>query len=38
MQVISNSLNVVAVRLLAAVIRNSRHKLRGRRWNFEEKN
>jgi hypothetical protein len=26
-----------AVRLLAAIIRNSRHKPRGRRWNFEEK-
>jgi hypothetical protein len=36
MQEISNSLNADAVRLLAAVIRNSRHKLRGRRWNFED--
>jgi len=33
----SNSLNAGAVRLLAAIIRNSRHKPRGRRWNFEEK-
>jgi len=33
---ISNSLNVQAVRLLAANIKNSRHKPRGRRWNFEE--
>ena len=32
---ISNSLNAEALRLLAAIIRNSRHKLR-RRWNFEE--
>jgi hypothetical protein len=31
MQEISNSLNEEAVRLLAAVIRNSRHKPRGRR-------
>jgi hypothetical protein len=30
-------LNAEAVRLLAAIIRNSRHKLRGKRWNFEEK-
>jgi hypothetical protein len=37
MQKISNSLNAEAVRLLAAIIRNSRHKSRGRRWNFEEK-
>ena len=37
MQEISNSLNVEAVRLMAAVIRNSRHKPRGRRWNFEDK-
>jgi hypothetical protein len=35
MQEISNSLNAEAVRLLAAIIRNSRHKPRGRRWNFE---
>ena len=34
---ISNSLNAEAVRLLAAIIRNSRYKPRGRRWNFEEK-
>jgi len=31
MQEISDSLNVEAVRLLAAIIRNSRHKPRGRR-------
>jgi len=37
MQEISSSLNAEAVRLLAAIIRNSRHKPRGRRWNFEEK-
>jgi len=37
MQEISNSLNVEAVRLLAANIRNRRHKPRGRRWNFEGK-
>jgi len=37
MQEISNSLNVEAVRLLAAIIRYSKHKPRGRRWNFEEK-
>jgi len=33
---ISNSLNFEAVRLLAAIVRNSKHKPRGR-WNFEEK-
>ena len=37
MQEISNSLNAGSVRLLAAIIRNSRHKPRGKRWNFEEK-
>jgi hypothetical protein len=37
MQEISNSLNADAVRLFSATIRNSRHKPRGRRWNFEEK-
>jgi len=37
MQEISNSLNVEAVRLMAAIIRNSRHKPRGRRWNLEDK-
>jgi len=37
MQEISDSLNAEAVRLLAAIIRNSRCKPRGRRWNFEEK-
>jgi hypothetical protein len=37
MQEISNSLNVEAVRLVAAIIRNSRHNQRGRRWNFEDK-
>jgi hypothetical protein len=37
MQEISKSLNAEAVRLLAAIIRNSRYKPRGRRWNFEEK-
>jgi len=37
MKNISNSLNAEAVRLLAAIIRNSRHKPRGRRWNFAEK-
>ena len=37
MQKISNSLNAEAVRLLAAIVRNSRHKPRGRRWNFEGK-
>ena len=36
-QEISNSLNAEAVTLLAAIIRNSRHKPRGRRWNFEDK-
>jgi len=36
-QEISNSLNTEAVRLLAAIFRNSRHKPRARRWNFEEK-
>jgi hypothetical protein len=30
-------LNAEAVRLLAAIIRNSRHKPRGSRWNFEDK-
>src|SRR5215469_2536436 len=38
MQEVSNSLNAEAVRLLAAIIRNSMHKPTGRRWNFEEKN
>jgi hypothetical protein len=37
MQEISNSLNAEAVRLLAAIIRNTRHKPRGRRWTFEDK-
>jgi len=37
MQEISNSLNAEAVRLLAAIIRYSSHKPRGRRWNFEGK-
>ena len=37
MQKISNSLNAEAVSLLAAIIRNSRHKPRGRRWNIKEK-
>ena len=37
MQEISNSLNAEAFRLLTAIIRNGRHKPRGRRWNFEEK-
>jgi hypothetical protein len=37
MQEISNSLNVEAVRLLAAILRNSKSKPRGRRWNSEEK-
>jgi len=37
MQEILNSLYAEAVRLLATIIRNSRHKPRGRRWNFEEK-
>jgi hypothetical protein len=37
MQSISYSLNVVALRLLAAIIRNSKHKLKRRRWNFKDK-
>jgi hypothetical protein len=37
MQDISNSLNVEGVRLLAAIIRNNKHKPKGRRCNFEEK-
>ena len=37
MEKISKSLTAEAVRLLAAIIRNSRHKPGGRRWNFEEK-
>jgi hypothetical protein len=37
MQEILNSLNTEAVRLLAVLIKNSRNKPRGRRWNFEEK-
>jgi hypothetical protein len=37
MQEISNSLNAEAARLLAAIIKNSRHKPRKRRWNFQEK-
>jgi len=38
MQEISNSLNVEAVKLAAAVIRNTRHKPKGRRWKLEGKN
>ena len=34
MQEISNSLNAEAVSLLAAIIRNCRHKPREKRWNF----
>jgi hypothetical protein len=37
MQDISNSLNAEAVRLLAAVITNNKHKPKGRRWNFKDK-
>jgi hypothetical protein len=37
MQEISNSLNEKAVSLMAAIIRKSRHKLSGRKWNFEDK-
>jgi len=37
MQEISNSLNAEAARLLAAIIRNWRHKPRGTRWDFEDK-
>jgi hypothetical protein len=37
MKEISNSLNAEAVRFLAAISRNSRHKPKGRRWNIEEK-
>jgi len=36
-QEISNSLNAEFVTLLAAIIRNGRHKPRGRRLNFEDK-
>jgi len=36
-QEISNSLSAEAVRLLAVIISNSKHKPRERRWNFEEK-
>jgi hypothetical protein len=35
MQNLSASLIIDAARLLAAIVRNSRHK--GRRWNFEDK-
>jgi hypothetical protein len=37
MEDISNSLNVEAVRLLPAIIRHSKHKPKGRKWNFEDK-
>jgi hypothetical protein len=37
LQEISKSLNGEALRLLAAIIRNSKHKPRGRRWNLVEK-
>jgi len=37
MQEISNSLNVEAVSLMAAIIMKSRHKLSGRKWNFGDK-
>jgi hypothetical protein len=30
-------LTVEAARLLAAIVRNSKHKPKGRRWNFEDK-
>jgi hypothetical protein len=33
MENISSSLTVEAARLLAATLRNSRHKPKGRRWN-----
>jgi len=36
MQEISNSLNAEVVKLLAAIIKNSRNKPRGK-WNFEKK-
>ena len=36
MQEISNSLNTEAVRLLAAIFKNSRHKPSARGWNFGE--
>jgi hypothetical protein len=37
MENLSSSLSVEAARLLAAIIRNSRLKPRGRRWEFEDK-
>jgi hypothetical protein len=37
LQEISKSLNAEAVRLLAAIMKNSKCKPRGRRWNLEEK-
>jgi hypothetical protein len=37
MRDISNSLNAEAVRLLAAIFRNSKHKTKGRRSNLKDK-
>jgi hypothetical protein len=37
MENLSSSLTVEAARLLAAIVRNSRHKPKCRRWNFEDK-
>jgi hypothetical protein len=37
MENLSPSLTVEAARLLAAIVRNSRQKPKGRRWNFEDK-
>jgi hypothetical protein len=37
MENLSSSLSVEAVRLLAAIFRNTTQKLKGRRWSFEDK-
>jgi predicted DNA-binding ArsR family transcriptional regulator len=37
LQEISKSLNADFVRLFAAIVRNSRHNVEGKRWNFQEK-
>jgi hypothetical protein len=34
---LSSSFSVEAVRFLAVIFRNSRHRPKGRRWNFDEK-
>jgi hypothetical protein len=37
MENLSSSFSVKVARFMAAMFRNSRHKPKGRRWNFDEK-